>query len=221
MSQEDAEKLLRLVQQGKFGLSFWSYVILAAVTVASAATGAYVAARAENYAMSQDVGKLTRKVEDVRREISDASWQSQRIWEEKKLLYFQVTKLLDQADTNLVQCVIRGRGTAFNATTVPAVLLRDIERHKEIMIELRQTIAVSGIFLSPDAQGAVESFRREIGEVKVNHKTGEVTSELFLAKTAADFCHEMRKRAMKSRDAVVAAARADLAAGLGLPSAAN
>ena len=46
MSQEDAEKLLRLVQQGKFGLSFWSYVILAAVTVASAATGAYVAARA-------------------------------------------------------------------------------------------------------------------------------------------------------------------------------
>jgi hypothetical protein len=213
VGQEDAEKLLKLLQRRSFGIGLWAYVASALIALSSSALTAFIVTKSQNLATKQDLEEMTRVAESVRTEISNASWQSQRVWEEKKALYTQVIKLLDGSNSNLMMCQFRAAKLPLDSEKTPPWLLRDLLREMDSLKELSQIIAVSGVFLAPEAQAAVEAYRRSAGVVTHNPDTGQVTIEMQ-ATTIGDVCRTMRERAMAAREKVVSAARADLAFGL-------
>ena len=217
MTPEQAAKLLETIERGRFGPSIGAHFIVAGIALIFGAVGAYLGTRATNIATKHDVEQLTRLAETVRREIADSSWQSQRLWEEKKAIYVNVARLLDDANMILIPCDMNARRVPMDMDGVmPTAIASALQEHMKVTRELSSTIAMSGIFLSPEAQKAVESFRNSVRMPLVDEKTGATIVDTLGAKNMGEFCRGMRERAMKSRDLVVAAAREDLAAGLGI-----
>jgi hypothetical protein len=207
MTIEEASKLASALKRGKLGLTALSYAVVFVLTLISGGTAAYVVTKAQGIATKDDLAETTGIIKDVEIKIADASWQSQRFWEEKKLLYIELVKVLDELNVTYTLCEQKV-GTLTMAEKTPPHLQEIFDRAKTKSFEFRQIVAVSAIFLSPKAQQAAESFSRD------SRRFSETEPK---ATKAADWCREYRAAARKARTQVIEAARADLSAGLRSP----
>jgi hypothetical protein len=204
MTPEEAKELLTSITRGKFALTFRAYLVVGAVGLVSAFVGSLLSTKAQNYATKQDLAELTEIAEQIRSNISDSSWQSQRFWEEKKLVYVQIIKAMDQVNMGLMECELMMGGVPLDDKLPPA-LAKVIAELKIALRDFSQNAALAGIFLSPAAQKAIEEFRRKGG---LPPPTANVIED------GRSVCRSIRAALKEQRVAFLEAARADLEAKL-------
>jgi hypothetical protein len=77
------------------------YINTALLLIGGLGFGEYLKKRAESLATRKDIEDLTRKVEVIKAEISDAMWNRQKRWELKREVLFEVVKRVAEVDQAL------------------------------------------------------------------------------------------------------------------------
>lgn len=208
MTAEETQRVLDLLSEGKLGLSWVAHATVGVVALIGAYLGAYLRKRGENYAIKQDLEGLTRIAEQIRAQVSDASWQGQRFWEEKKTIYVDIIKGLNKICDGLWEHLLHG----FNERTHERIdsparlaaaqgLLRSLDHYL-------QYTGIAFVFLSDQAHAAMRHFSDE---------SKRLHDQLVADRDEYSYYSNLKKVAGETYDRMIVAAKAELSASLRRP----
>lgn len=208
MSAEETQRLLDLLSRGELGLSWTAYAIVGLVSLVGAFLGAYFKRRGENYATKQDLRDLTTIAEGIRANIANESWQNQRFWEEKKIIYLDLIRGINRIADALWEHLLNGFDQRTHQQVQSPGRQASVKSLLESLDRYLQYTGVAFVFLSADAHEAMSGLAAK----SKNHH-----DRLVADNDAYAYYSDLKKAVDEAYDRMIKAARTDLAAELRKP----
>jgi hypothetical protein len=138
------------------------YINTALLIIGGLELGEYLKKRAEKLATRKDIEDLTRKVEDIKAQISEGVWNRQKRWELEREVLFEATKRLNEIDEALLGLNTR---LQYQNKTGEKVLGDYSPTYRSAAVKLDETILLVGLVCAKETEGALKDFLGEVSKV--------------------------------------------------------